>query len=81
MLRLEPGSRPAVAVPCGTLGRDTPAGLVISRGSEVMLVDPRTGRVRERFAVHGQFDVISTNIALISTAPGIPAKATRSPPT
>jgi hypothetical protein len=74
MLRLEPGSRPAVAVPCGTAQSDTPAGLVISRGSEVMLVDPRTGRVRERFAVHGQFDVISNNIALISTAPGIPGE-------
>ena len=74
MLRLEPGSRPAVAVPCGSLRGDTPAGLVISRGSEVMLVDPRTGRVRERFAVHGQFDVISTNVALISTAPGIPGE-------
>ena len=74
MLRLEPGSRPAVAVPCGSLGGDTPAGLVISRGGEVMLVDPRTGRVRERFAVHGQFDVISNNVALISTAPGIPGE-------
>ena len=73
-LRLEPGSRPAVAVPCGRLGGDTPAGVVISRGSEVMLVDPQTGRVRERFAVHGQFDVISTNVALISTAPGIPGE-------
>ena len=73
-LRLEPGSRPAVAVPCGRLGGETPAGMVISRGSEVMLVDPQTGRVRERFAVHGQFDVISTNVALISTAPGIPGE-------
>jgi hypothetical protein len=70
-LRLEPGSRPAVAVPCGSLGGDTPAGLVISRGGEVMLVDPRTGRVRERFAVHGQFDVIGNNVALMSAAPGI----------
>ena len=73
-LRLEPGSRHAVAVPCGSLRGDTPAGVVISRGSKVMLVDPHTGRVRERFAVHGQFDVISTNVALISTAPGIPGE-------
>jgi hypothetical protein len=71
-LRLEPGSRPAVAVPCGSVGSDTPAGLVISRGSEVMLVDPRTGRTLERFAVHGQFDVISGSVALMSTSPGIP---------
>jgi hypothetical protein len=74
ILRLEPGSRPVVAVPCGTLGGDTPAGLVISRGSEVMLVDAHTGRVRERFAVHGQFDVISNNVALMATAPGIPGE-------
>ena len=52
-----------------------PPGLVISRGSEAMLVEnPRTGRVRERFAVHGQFDVISTNVALLSTAPRIPGE-------
>ena len=73
-LRLEPGSRPAVAVPCGSLSDATSAGVVISRGSEVMLVDPRTGRVRKRIAVHGQLDVIATNVALISTAPGIPGE-------
>ena len=70
-LQLEPGSRVAVAVPCGSLGGATSAGVVISRSSEVMLVDPRTGRVRERFAVNGQLDVIASNVALISTAPGI----------
>lgn len=73
-LRLEPRFHPAVAVPCGSLDADTPAGVVISRGSEVTVVDPRTGRVRTRFAVHGQFDVISTNVALMSTAPGIPGE-------
>ena len=54
---------------------------MISRGGEVMLVDPGTGRVRERFAAHGQFDVIGNNVALIATAPGARAKATRSPHT
>ena len=70
-VRLEPGSSPAVAAPCGTLGLDTPAGLVITRGREVSLVDPRTGRVRERLAVRGQFDVLSHNLALIGTATGM----------
>jgi hypothetical protein len=69
-LRLEPGSDAAVAAPCGTLGLDTPAGLVITRGREVSLVDPRTGRVRERLAVRGQFDVLSHNLALIGTTTG-----------
>jgi hypothetical protein len=73
-LRLEPGSHPAVAAPCGTLGPDTPAGLTISRRSEVMLVAPETGRVRERFSVHGQFDVISRTVALISTSTGLPGE-------
>jgi hypothetical protein len=71
-LRLEPRSRLAAAVPCGDLGSGTAAGVVISRSSEVALVDPGTGRVRERFAVHGQFDVLNSNVALTSTAPGIP---------
>lgn len=70
-LRLEPGSNAAVAAPCGTLGLDTPAGLVITRGREVSLVDPRTGRVRERLAVRGQFDVLSQNVALIATTTGM----------
>jgi hypothetical protein len=73
-LRLEPSLRPPVAVPCGSARSDTPAGLVLSRGSEAMLVDPRSGRVRERLAVHGQFDVISNTFALTSTAPGIPGE-------
>lgn len=69
-LRLEPGSSPAVAAPCGTLGLDTLAGLVITRGRDVSLVDPRTGRIRERLAVRGQFDVLSHNVALIGTTTG-----------
>ncbi len=73
-LRLEPGSRPAVAVPCGKLARRHARGggdLARQRGDARR---SETGRVRERFAVHGQFDVISTNVALISTAPGIPGE-------
>jgi hypothetical protein len=70
-LRLEPGAGPAVAAPCGTLGLDTPAGLVITRGRQVGLVDPRTGRVRRRLAVRGQFDVLSRNLALIGTTAGM----------
>jgi hypothetical protein len=73
-LRLEPGKRPALAVPCGDLGVDTPAGLIIQRGSRVVLVDPWTGQVRARFAVHGQFDVLSSHLALTSTSPGIPGE-------
>ena len=71
-LALVPGSRPAVAVPCGTLGADTPAGLVIERRGEVRLVDPSTGRVRERVAVGGggQFDFLGHDMALIGTSFG-----------
>ena len=71
-LRLEPGVRPAVAVPCGSVTADTPAGLVISSGSAVTLVDPWSGKVRERLRLHGQFDVLAANVALIGTEPGNP---------
>jgi hypothetical protein len=70
-LRLSPGTSPAVAVPCGSVGSDTRAGLVISHGSTVILVDPHTGRVRDRFTAAAQFDVLSSGFALIGTAPGI----------
>jgi hypothetical protein len=71
LLSLRPGARPAVAAPCGSISADTPAGLVISRGDQVLLIDPWTGRVRDRLAVHGQFDVLSPTVALIGTAPGM----------
>ncbi len=66
-LKLMPGSRAAVAAPCGTLGQDTAAGLVIQRGGEVRLVDPWTGRVRARVAIGdgGQFDYLGHDMALI----------------
>jgi hypothetical protein len=63
-----------VAVPCGSLDGDTPAGLLVSRGSEVVLVDPQTGRIRERVRVQGHFDVLSSDLALTSTSPGIPGE-------
>jgi hypothetical protein len=69
-LRVEPSPLPAVAVPCGRVVSDTPAGLVISRHSTVMLVDPHTGQVRQRFAAAAQFDVLSRTFALMGTAPG-----------
>ncbi len=66
-LKLMPGSRAGVAAPCGTLDADTAAGLVIQRGGEVRLVDPWTGRVRERIAIGdgGQFDFLGHDMALI----------------
>ena len=74
-LRLVPSSRPAVAAPCGSLrpDSDTPAGLMVSKGSEVMFVDPRTGRIRARVRVAGAVDVLSRDRALTSTSPGFPS--------
>ena len=71
-LKLVPGSRAAVATPCGTLGADTAAGLVLERGGEVTLVDPWTGRIRERIAIGsgGQFDFLGHDIALIGSSLG-----------
>ena len=71
-LALAPDSRPVVAVPCGTLGADTAAGMAIERRGEVRLVDPRTGRVRERVAVGdgGQLDFLGHDMALIGTSFG-----------
>src|SRR4029077_12297828 len=42
----------------------------ITRGRKVSLVDPRTGRLRERLAGRGQFDVPSHTLALIGTTTG-----------
>jgi hypothetical protein len=51
-LRLVPGARRAVVVPCGYPQAESPAGVVLSRqvgrGSAATLVDPLTGRVRAR---------------------------------
>ena len=78
-LMLKPGSHRAVSAPCGSLGPDTPAGLTISRRGEVLLVDPRTGRVRERIGVNRQLDVISRTVALLGSAPGIPGEGDAAP--
>lgn len=71
-LKLVPGSRPAVASPCGTLNADTTAGLVLQRGGEATLVDPWTGHVRDRFAIGsgGQFDPLGHDMALIGSSIG-----------
>ena len=71
-LKLVPSSRAAVAAPCGTLGADTAAGLVLERGGAVTLVDPWTGRARERVAIGigGQFDFLGHDMALIGSSPG-----------
>ena len=47
-LALVPGSRPAVRIPCGSISPDTGHGLWIGNGNVEMLVDPLTGRVRQR---------------------------------
>jgi len=59
-LRLVPGTRPAVRVPCGDLARATEAGVLMWSGpySTEALVNPLTGKLRARVAgslwpVHG----------------------------
>ena len=47
-LRLTPGTRPAVPVPCGSLAADTTAGVWIATAHEWAIVDPLTGRTRAR---------------------------------
>lgn len=61
MLRLAPGSRPAVPAPCGALELDSPAGLVITNAAYALVVDPSTGRVRRRIHATGQLDPISAS--------------------
>ena len=71
-LRLEPSPRPAVSVPCGSLGSDTPAGLLVESGDHVLVLDPLTGRIRERIRVSGPLVVLPNDLALTSTDPGFP---------
>jgi hypothetical protein len=76
-LTAQPGSPQAVTVPCGDLvadtpaGSDTPAGLIISTSNRMVLINPRTGHVRERSPVHGLLDVLSRTVALTSGRVGI----------
>jgi hypothetical protein len=50
-LRLAPGTRPAVPVPCGSLAADTTAGVWIATAHQWAIVDPLTGRTRARTAI------------------------------
>jgi hypothetical protein len=69
-LRLVPGTRPAVRVPCGDLVRDTGAGVILSSGNGgpgERLVNPLTGSVRARVSgslwpIHG--DLVLENYGL-----------------
>lgn len=70
-LRVEPGSRPAVTAPCGTLQSDNAAGVIIATGNRMVLVDPRTGAVRARSPLNGQLDAISRSLALTGGQTGI----------
>jgi hypothetical protein len=47
-LALVPSAHPAVRIPCGYVGADTGHGLWIANGNVAMLIDPLTGRVRQR---------------------------------
>ncbi len=85
-LRAEPGSRGAIAVPCGDLaantlsGSDSKAGLVISENDRMILINPRTGRVRARSPVGGQLAVLSTNMVLTSGPTGVQGQNETRPP-
>jgi hypothetical protein len=50
-LRLAPGTRPAVPLPCGSLAADTTAGVWIATAHQWAIVDPLTGRARARIAI------------------------------
>lgn len=69
-LRAEPGSRPAVRIPCGqpaadtTVGAVTAAGVIVSTPSRAFLIDPSTGHIRARSSLDGQLDVIDRTWAL-----------------
>jgi hypothetical protein len=71
-LRLEPSLRPAVPVRCGRLGSDTAAGLLVGSGDQVLVLDPLTGRIRERIRVSGPLVMLQSDLALTSTDPGFP---------
>ncbi len=52
-VRLVPGGRARVPVPCGTLGGDTDAGLLLWVNGGTVLVDRETGSVRARSVGEG----------------------------
>src|SRR5665213_1535101 len=65
-LRLVPGSRPAVRVPCGSAGPDTASGLWIFNGGVAMRVDPLTGRLRQRIKTQNELTPLPGDLALES---------------
>ena len=72
-LALEPGSHPAVTVPCGGLWGVSSAGVLIGNGS---LVDPTTGHVRLRVKTAGRsIELIHGTLAL--GAAGVSGDLTR----
>lgn len=76
-LRLVPGARRAVGVPCGTPGSDTASGLWLRTGHSEMLLDPLTGRIRERVPVTGRrFDPLHGDLALESIGSSDPTGLT-----
>lgn len=77
-LKADPGSRPAVRIPCGhpaadtTVGAVTPAGLIIGTVNRAFLVDPSTGHIRAESPLDGQLDVLSgTQVLTSGQAAGI----------
>jgi hypothetical protein len=85
-LRQEPGSQPAVPVPCGELvdssliGSDASAGLVISTSSRMVLIDPRTGKLLARSPRGGQLDVLGRDVILTSGPIDIQGQGSIKPP-
>ena len=80
-LRLVPGTRPAVRVPCGNPRLDSEAGLLVTTVHRSMIVDPLTGRIRARIAgslepLHGDLVLESslgpdpTGLTLVNLATG-----------
>ena len=70
-LRLVPGPGRAVNVPCGYLDLETGGRIAISTSRGLAIVNPRTGRVLERFSssaqTTGQVDPLPGNLALESS--------------
>ncbi len=60
-LRLVPSERAAVDVPCGNLLLDSPLGVAIGEGGNVVVVAPSTGRVVRRIRASGQLAAINTS--------------------
>jgi len=65
-LALEPGSQPAVRVPCGGLYDVSSAGVLIGNG---LLVDPTTGHVRLRVRTANSLWLLRGTLALEATGP------------